>query len=224
MAPAVTVKPLGGEGSVQPRVGTAAVSLPSAPQPPIASAPPPMAPAAPRPPAIPGAPPAATVPMAPMSAPKIETGATTVPIAKTVPLKPMSPASRPAAGGTSPLGAAGGAGAPKATVKLQQTQPMSRPSISAPPSAPVKRTSGSDTEALLEDEKDPEEGLLPLSLICLLLSVGLLAFQALGSDRVASEDGSGIKVPQPNPAKWERLNVDHTWTNDFDRFLPPVTK
>lgn len=161
--------------------------------------------------------------MTPLSAPKVETGATTVPIAKTVALKPMAPAARPTGGGTSPL-TAGAAAAPKATVKLQQTQPMSRPSISAPPSAPVKRTAGSDTDSFPEDEKDPEEGLLPLSLVCLLLSLALLAFQALGSDRVSSEDGSSIKVPTPNPAKWERLNIDHTWSNDFDRFLTPVAK
>lgn len=158
-----------------------------------------------------------------MAAPKTETGATTVPIAKTVALKPMAPAARPSAG-TAPLTGAAAGAAPKATVKLQQTQPMSRPSISAPPSAPVKRTAGSDTESLLDDEKDPEEGLMPLSVICLLLSLGLLVFQMFGSDRITAEDGSSIKVPQPNAAKWERLNEDHTWTNDFDRFLPQAGK
>jgi hypothetical protein len=113
-----------------------------------------------------------------------------------------------APGGTPSTGAL-----PKATVKLQQTQPMARPSISAPPSAPVKRTAAADSEQFYNDEKDPEEGLVPLSVVCFLLSAVLLVIQMFGSDRVSSSDASPIMVPKPNPAAWERLNEDHTWSN-----------
>jgi hypothetical protein len=98
-------------------------------------------------------------------------------------------------------------------VKLQQTQPMARPSISAPPSAPVKRTAAADSEQFYNDEKDPEEGLVPLSVVCFLLSAVLLVIQMFGSDRVSSSDNSPIMVPKPNPSAWERLNEDHTWSN-----------
>ncbi len=121
-------------------------------------------------------------------------------------------------GGASP--AAGGL--PKATVKLQQTQPMARPSISAPPSAPVKRTASADAEQFYNEEKDPEDGLVPLSVVCLVFSAILLVIQMFGSDRVSSSDASPIMVPSANPVKWERLNEDHTWSNDFARHLPAI--
>jgi len=115
-----------------------------------------------------------------------------------------------------------GAGLPKATVKLQQTQPMARPSVSAPPSAPVKRTANQDAEQFYNDEKDPEEGLVPLSVVCLLLSAALLVIQMFGSDRVSSSDDSPFMVPPPVPVKWESRNEDGTWTNNFNRALPAI--
>lgn len=99
---------------------------------------------------------------------------------------------------------------------------MARPSISAPPSAPVKRTAGTDAEQFYNDEKDPEEGLVPLSVVCLLLSAVLLVVQMFGSDRVSASDASPIMVPQALPVKWERLNEDHTWSNDFSKHLPQI--
>lgn len=123
---------------------------------------------------------------------------------------------------SAPGGAPAAGGLPKATVKLQQTQPMARPSISAPPSAPVKRTAGQDSEQFYNEEKDPEEGLVPLSVVCLLLSAVLLAVQMFGSDRVSSSEASPIMVPSASPAKWERLNEDHSWSNDFGKYLPQV--
>ena len=222
-----------------PKASTSPVKLP----PPVAPSAPPAPSAVPPPPGIarpsvPGAPPAATVPMAPPSPPsmprppapggppKIETGAATAPLAKTVPLKPMPAAPRVAGTGTGPMVSAPGAaptgGLPKATVKLQQTQPMARPSISAPPSAPVKRTAGTDAEQFYNDDKDPEEGLVPLSVVCLLLSVVLLVLQMFGSDRVSAQDASPIMVPKPTPVKWEMLNEDHVWSNSFSKFLPQV--
>ncbi|MEQ1749406.1 MAG: hypothetical protein ABL974_08290 [Prosthecobacter sp.] len=113
-------------------------------------------------------------------------------------------------------------GLPKATVKLQQTQPMARPSVSAPPSAPVKRTANEDSEQFYNDEKDPEEGLVPLSVACLVLSVVLLVVQMFGSDMISSGDDSPIMVPAPVPVKWEVRNEDRTWTNNFSRALPPI--
>lgn len=107
-------------------------------------------------------------------------------------------------------------------MKLQQTQPMARPSVSAPPSAPVKRTANVDSEQFYNDEKDPEEGLVPLSVVCLLLSVVLLVVQMFGSDRVSSSDDSPIMVPGPVPVKWETRNEDGSWSNNFQRSLPTI--
>ncbi len=111
---------------------------------------------------------------------------------------------------------------PKATVKLQQTQPMVRPSVATPPSAPVKRTAAADSEQFYE-EKDPEAGLMPLSVVCLLLSVVLLGVQMLGSDRITSQDDSPVMVPTPVKAAWEQRDAtDRTWKNNFSdiKYLP----
>lgn len=195
----------------RPPGAPAAPVAPGAP-PAMARPPVPSAPGAPRPP---GAPPVApgAAPVAP-GAPRVETGATTAPL-RAGPAKPGVSAPRPA--GTAPLAAAPGAGTgalPKATVKLQQTQPMSRPSISAPPSAPVKRTAAADSQQFYE-EKDPEEGLMPLSVVCLLFSVVLLVVQMFGSDSVSSSADSPIMVPPPVAVKWESLNADKSWSNNF---------
>ncbi len=123
---------------------------------------------------------------------------------------------------SNPGGAPSGGGLPKATVKLQQTQPMARPSVSAPPSAPVKRSASEDSEQFYNDEKDPEEGLVPLSVACLVLSIVLLVVQMYGSDMISSSDDSPIMVPAPVPVKWEVRNEDRTWTNTFSRALPTI--
>lgn len=230
--PSAPLPPPAPKASTSPvRLPPPVMPAPSAPPPPAATvpmAPPPPPGAAPRPPVAPSAPIAPRPPSAPSapSAPRMESGAATAPLAKTVPLKPVSAAPRTPGTGTGPMVAAPGgaptAGLPKATVKLQQTQPMSRPSISAPPSAPVKRTASADSEQFYNDEKDPEEGLVPLSVVCLLLSAVLLAIQMFGSDRVSSSNDSPIMVPTANPVKWERMNEDHTWSNDFSRSLPQI--
>ncbi len=115
---------------------------------------------------------------------------------------------------------------PKATVKLQPTQAMQRPSISAPPSAPVKRSAAADAEQFYE-EKDPEAGLVPLSVICFVLSAVLMMIQLLGSDKagiVDTEGGSPIKVPVDKRQEWETRNsVTGAWNNDnFKKVLPPI--
>lgn len=105
---------------------------------------------------------------------------------------------------------------PKATVKLQPTQAMQRPSISAPPSAPVKRSAAADAEQFYE-EKDPEAGLVPLSVICFVLSAVLMAVQMFGADAVKSDPvgDSPIMVPAEKSMTWETHDkINGRWTNE----------
>lgn len=122
-------------------------------------------------------------------------------------------------------GAKGAAPLPKATVKLQPTQAMQRPSISAPPSAPVKRSAAADAEQFYE-EKDPEAGLVPLSVICFVLSAILMAVQLLGSDIagiVDTEGGSPVMVPEAHKQAWENHSeANGAWTNKFESTLQPI--
>lgn len=99
---------------------------------------------------------------------------------------------------------------------------MQRPSISAPPSAPVKRSAAADAEQFYE-EKDPEAGLVPLSVICFVFSAILMVVQMFGSDAVkADESGeSPIMVPTANAQSWEKRNIaTGTWSNNFK--LPDI--
>lgn len=152
-------------------------------------------------------------------APRVETGAPTVPLQKT------GPAPRPPGTGTGPMvGGAGAAPLPKATVKLAPTQVMQRPSISAPPSAPVKRSAAADAEQFYE-EKDPEAGLVPLSVICFVLSAVLMVVQMFGADAVKSDatGESPIMVPTAKPMAWESRNpVTGAWTDKFKETLLPI--
>jgi len=113
---------------------------------------------------------------------------------------------------------------PKATVKLAPTQVMQRPSISAPPSAPVKRSAAADAEQFYE-EKDPEAGLVPLSVICFVLSAILMVVQMFGADAVKSgEFPLPITVPLADKQPWEnRSPVTGVWTNEnFQKTLLPI--
>jgi hypothetical protein len=107
---------------------------------------------------------------------------------------------------------------PKATVKLQPTQAMQRPSISAPPSAPVKRSAAADAEQFYE-EKDPEAGLVPLSVICFVLSVLLMGIQMLGADKITDESKGVLffpfdKVPPAAKQQWEDQDPNtKIWNN-----------
>lgn len=120
-------------------------------------------------------------------------------------------------------GTAGTAPLPKATVKLQPTQAMQRPSISAPPSAPVKRSAAADAEQFYE-EKDPEAGLVPLSVICFVFSAVLMVIQVLGADNFEqfTADDSPIMAPKAVVEKWEVRNADKSWTNDFNNPQRPA--
>lgn len=121
-------------------------------------------------------------------------------------------------GGTGPA-----APLPKATVKLQPTQAMQRPSISAPPSAPVKRSAAADAEQFYE-EKDPEAGLVPLSVICFVLSAVLMAVQMFGADAVKSDPTgeSPIMVPEKGKKDWETVSTTGVWSNE--RFANSLQK
>jgi hypothetical protein len=188
-----------------------------------------VAPAAPRPSSPPMAGlPAATRPLAQNPAappPRTETGAPTVPLQK--PTAGPRPPSAPGAG-TGPM-VGGGVGAasplPKATVKLQPTQAMQRPSISAPPSAPVKRSAAADAEQFYE-EKDPEAGLVPLSVICFVLSAVLMVVQMFGADAIKSDPlgESPIMVPSDNKQAWETHSLTTgVWSNEkFKAELLPI--
>lgn len=114
----------------------------------------------------------------------------------------------------------GGVGAasplPKATVKLQPTQAMQRPSISAPPSAPVKRSAAADAEQFYE-EKDPEAGLVPLSVICFVLSAVLMVVQMFGADAINHAElntESPIMVPEKGKQEWETVSAAGVWSNE----------
>lgn len=124
-------------------------------------------------------------------------------------------------------GAATGA-LPKATVKLQQTQPMARAPIAAPPSAPIKRAAAAEAQQFYE-EKDPEAGLVPLSAFCLVLSVVLMAVQLLSSDKVypaaPGDSSSPIMIPgdRSEDHPWETLNqASGQWQNKFKDVLPEI--
>lgn len=116
---------------------------------------------------------------------------------------------------------------PKATVKLQPTQAMQRPAISAPPSAPVKRSAAADSEQFYE-EKDPEAGLMPLSAVCFVLSVALLVVQMFGADTVqadvAGSPSHPLMVPEAGKQKWESRSVSTgVWSTTFERTeLPSI--
>jgi hypothetical protein len=105
---------------------------------------------------------------------------------------------------------------PKATVKLQPTQAMQRPSVSAPPSAPVKRSAAADAEQFYE-EKDPEAGLVPLSVICFVLSAILMVIQMFGADAIKTSEpntDSAIMVPAKDKKPWETYSAG-TWSNQL---------
>ncbi|MBL9133636.1 MAG: hypothetical protein JNG86_20670 [Verrucomicrobiaceae bacterium] len=230
--------------SAVPVVAAPAPSAPSsgAPVPPPARPPvAPTAPGAPRPPGAPTAPrppgappptaslPAATRPLAQNpaapAAPRVETGAPTVPLTPGAP-KPMAPKPPGSGSGTGPMVGGGTAPLPKATVKLAPTQAMQRPAISAPPSAPVKRSAAADSEQFYE-EKDPEAGLMPLSAICFVLAAALLVVQMFGADLVQTDVAGGaspIMVPEPGKQKWETKSIaTGVWSTTFERTeLPSI--
>ncbi len=232
---------------------TAPIQLPSAPLPAPATRAPttqvrltpapsvPRAPGAPAgPPRPPGVPPPSispTVPLAkipggairppgPPSAvgskppgTKIEAGATTVPLSKSpIAPKPLSPGVAPGAkpGPTQAL--------PQATVQLAKgTVPLAKKGVT-PPSAPVKQRT---VQQEYIDEKDPEAGLAPLAVICLILSIALMGVNLLGTDKAFfAEKGSesAFMVPAPDDPAWEVKQPDGSHKSTFSTKLGEITR
>jgi hypothetical protein len=97
--------------------------------------------------------------------------------------------------------------------------------MATPSAAPIKRAAQRDPENLYE-EKDPEAGLVPLSVVCLILSVVLLVIQILATDTVTSSPSnqpSGIMVPEVVRVDWETPDpTTGAWKSSFDRLLPQI--
>jgi hypothetical protein len=123
------------------------------------------------------------------------------------------------------VGAGGTSALPKATVKLQQGPPAAgRPGMPTPSSAPVKRLPSAESEEFY-DEKDPEAGLVPLSIGCVVLSVVLLVVQMLATDTVTSSPAnqpSALMVPEVTRVDWETQDAAGNWKSSFDRVLPQI--
>lgn len=221
-----------------PKASTNPVSLPPAPIPPpgrktmqvtpteapiAPPAPAGAAPVAPRPPVAPSAPrpaaPSAPRPAAP-GAPRVEAGAVTQPLTA-APRPPMSAPRPPSGTGTGPLAGGPTAALPKATQKLQATQPLARPTMAAPPSAPVKRQMA-DADQFYE-EKDPDAGLAPISVFCLVVSIVLMGVQILSTDRVFSSpagEESPMMVPAYQSVTWESRNEEtHETKSKFKELI-----
>ena len=150
----------------------------------------------------------------------METGAATAPLQKPGAPRPAAPGS-----GTAPMGG-GTAALPKATVKLQQTQPMAKAPITAPPSAPVKRQAAAESQQFYE-EKDPDAGMTGISVFCLILAVVAMAVQLFGSERVMpapAEQPSAMMVPADVKVEWETKDVaTGQWKNNFaTKMLPAI--
>lgn len=103
---------------------------------------------------------------------------------------------------------------------------MARAPMVPPPSAPVKRAAAADSQQFYEDEKDPEAGLVGMSVMCLVAGVVLAGIQMLGSDKFMSgpaNENSPIMVPANEKVSWETYNATtDTWQNKFKEALPAI--
>lgn len=115
---------------------------------------------------------------------------------------------------------------PKATVQLAKgTTPLAKsPAPVTPPSAPAKRTED-DT---IYEEKDPEAGLAPLAILCMVLAIALLGVNLLGTDgaKLYANPGesSAFLVPASEDPPWEQRQQDGTHKSTFSTKLTEVTK
>jgi hypothetical protein len=167
---------------------------------------------APRPaaPAIPGA------------APRVETGAATSPLAGGAELPSATVRMKlPTQGGVAAprpapraVGAGGTGTLPKATVKLQQGPGVGRPGMPTPSAAPAKRVSQQDSEEFY-DEKDPEAGLVPLSVVCVVMATDTVM-------STPANQPSALMVPETTRVDWETQDAAGAWKSSFDRVLPQI--
>lgn len=133
-----------------------------------------------------------------------------------VPAAPTVPGAKPGPGPTQSL--------PKATVQLGKgTVPLAKQGAT-PPSAPVKQRTSQDE---FIDEKDPEAGLMPLAVVCMIMSILLMAVNLLGTDnKFYAEKGieSAFMVPAPDDPAWEIKQPDGTHRSTFSTKLGEITK
>jgi hypothetical protein len=87
----------------------------------------------------------------------------------------------------------------------------------------VKRAAAEPAEQFYEDDKDPEAGLVPLSVVCFVFSAVLLAVQMFGSDRITAANDSPLMVPEAQQQKWEQRS-DAGWQNQFKSVLPELAQ
>jgi hypothetical protein len=94
-----------------------------------------------------------------------------------------------------------------------------------PSAAPVKRAAQQDSEQFYE-EKDPEAGLVPLSVMCLVLAVVLLGIQMMATDSVMTSppnQPSALMVPENSRVDWETQDpTTGAWKSSFERVLPQI--
>lgn len=187
----ITLRAKPGTGVPQPRKATAPVA-PSAPASKVTA----------RVPAAPGAPTRSTASVPAGVAPVVSPGARTVPLAR-----PATPAVRPAM----PGGSGATRALPQATVKLQRTQPLAKPGQA---SMPIRKVPG--TQAIEDgDGRDPEAGLLPLSIAAFVVSLLLLGVVLLGSSMV--NDGKYLEIPAMSPPAWQKQSQEGEWIDQFAR-------
>jgi hypothetical protein len=97
--------------------------------------------------------------------------------------------------------------------------------MATPSAAPIKKSAAVDTEAFYE-EKDPEAGLVPLSVVCLVVGVVLLVIQMLATDTVTTSPArqpSALMVPEVTRVDWETQDIaTGQWRNRFDQMLPQI--
>jgi hypothetical protein len=75
------------------------------------------------------------------------------------------------------------------------------------------------------EEKDPEAGLMPLSVMCFLLAALLMAVQMLATDKVTSVpagEDSEFMVPAAATPAWEERLEDGSYRSRFVSALPVI--
>lgn len=93
-----------------------------------------------------------------------------------------------------------------------------------PLSAPVKQRT---TQEEYVDEKDPEAGLAPLAVVCMILAIALMGVNLLGTDKAFfAEKGSesAFMVPAPDNPAWEVKQDDGSHKSTFSTKLSEITK
>ena len=146
------------------------------------------------------------MPPAPVGGAKVEAGATTSPLAKAP--SPPRPGAPGVAGPTQQL--------PRATVQLTKN---TTPLIKQPAAIPAPNVVKAPEQETHFEEKNPEAGLAPLAVLCMVLALALMAVNLLGTDKAFfAEKGqdSSFMVPASEDPSWEKVNPqDGTHTSSF---------